>query len=192
MDDLCFICQENKYDDSIICDFKLCRVCYNQQYKNIDYFEDKRTKYFPEIDMIINNLFLGNRDASYDKELLDKNKIKAIVVMGKDLKIKFPNDFIYFKYEVNDSLNQDLFCYFKEINQIIDSYVNKKENVFVHCSAGVSRSSTIVISYIMYLLKISFEEAFKLVESKRHCILPNSSFKEQLIKYEKELGLNKQ
>ena len=56
----------------------------------------------------------------------------------------------------------------------------------MHCAAGVSRSASIVIAYIMWDKKMSFEEAFEFVESKRK-IGPNNGFIEQLKLFEKEL-----
>ena len=56
----------------------------------------------------------------------------------------------------------------------------------MHCAAGVSRSASIVIAYIMWDKKMSFEEAFEFVESKRN-IGPNNGFIEQLKLFEKEL-----
>ena len=54
----------------------------------------------------------------------------------------------------------------------------------VHCAAGISRSSTILISYIMRKYGVNYEEAYKIVKAKRSCIQPNSGFEKQLRTFE--------
>ena len=55
--------------------------------------------------------------------------------------------------------------------------------------AGVSRSATIVIAYLMWKKKMKFDEAFSFVQKKR-TIVPNYGFKQQLKLFEKELEKN--
>ena len=54
------------------------------------------------------------------------------------------------------------------------------KGVLVHCAAGVSRSSSVVIAYYMVRNGIQFEEALELVRSKRMCVCPNNGFERQL------------
>jgi protein-tyrosine phosphatase len=51
--------------------------------------------------------------------------------------------------------------------------LNKK--IFVHCIAGISRSPSIVASYLALRDNISFEDAMKLVQTKRPVVDPNYS-----------------
>ncbi len=60
-------------------------------------------------------------------------------------------------------------------------------NVLVHCFAGVSRSSTIVISFLMKKLNWSYKEAFDHVRKKRWVINPNPGFVKQLRRYDAKL-----
>lgn len=60
--------------------------------------------------------------------------------------------------------------------------------MLIHCQAGVSRSATIAISYIMKNSTLTMLEAFKFVKSKRSIIAPNLNFMGQL--YELEQLLN--
>lgn len=52
----------------------------------------------------------------------------------------------------------------------------KKTNVLVHCFAGVSRSATAVIAYLMKNKKLSFESALSLCKAKRKVTNPNQGF----------------
>jgi protein-tyrosine phosphatase len=48
--------------------------------------------------------------------------------------------------------------------------------VLVHCAAGVSRSSSTVIAYLMRKQKMSFNDAFMFVKKRRSVICPNYGF----------------
>lgn len=55
---------------------------------------------------------------------------------------------------------------------------------YLFSRAGISRSATITIAYVMKKHKMRFEEAFRFVSSKRPQIEPNVGFREQLMRYE--------
>jgi len=55
---------------------------------------------------------------------------------------------------VSDSPIENISQYFNETNQFIDEALKiENNNVLVHCHAGVSRSATICIAYLMYKMK---------------------------------------
>ena len=60
------------------------------------------------------------------------------------------------------------------------SCLTKEEHVLVHCNAGVSRSATVVIAFLMKEKNFSFQEAFHHVKKRRPCIRPNEGFVKQL------------
>ena len=60
--------------------------------------------------------------------------------------------------------------------------------VMIHCQAGVSRSSTIVIAYIMKYSGLSMTSAFHYVKSKRTIVAPNFNFMGQLLEFEQQLN----
>ena len=57
----------------------------------------------------------------------------------------------------------------------------------MHCHAGISRSASTVVAYMMYTRKITVDEAYTLVSAKRPCINPNDGFVAQLRLFESEL-----
>jgi len=52
----------------------------------------------------------------------------------------------------------------------------KGGGVLVHCYAGVSRSATCTIAYLMQEREMSFEDAFSFVSKQRPVIFPNMGF----------------
>ncbi len=85
----------------------------------------------------------------------------------------FPDKFIYEKYDLRGGdPSENIKRFFKDAYE----FISGGEVVFVHCHAGVSRSASIVISYLMKKYKKPFEEMKTLVKSKRPKIHPNSGF----------------
>lgn len=56
--------------------------------------------------------------------------------------------------------------------------------VLLHCNAGVSRSASIAIAYLMANEKIPFDDAFNRVKSVRPSVQPNAGFLVQLKEYQ--------
>lgn len=56
----------------------------------------------------------------------------------------------------------------------------QKTNVLVHCQAGVSRSSSFVIAFLMKELNLTFLQAKKYARERRYCVSPNGAFEKEL------------
>jgi protein-tyrosine phosphatase len=135
---------------------------------------------YKEIDQITEKIFLGNMDAAWDKELLKSYKITHVLVCAKHLDQHHPDDFIYKQFHIMDAPSENILQYFDSANEFIES----AGKVFVHCMAGVSRSASFVIAYLMWKEKFEFNTAYQLVKSKRHIIYPNVGFVRQLKTFE--------
>lgn len=59
--------------------------------------------------------------------------------------------------------------------------------ILVHCEAGISRSPTICMAYLMKTKKLCLEEAFDYIKQRRSLISPNFGFMGQLLQYESEI-----
>ena len=109
-----------------------------------------------------------------------KEGITHIINVTKNIPLYHENsDNIKIKYlrvPVNDGCDQDIKKYFDETNEFIDQVKQQNGKVLVHCQAGISRSPTIVIAYLMKMNNISYDIAFQTLKSKREIISPNISF----------------
>ena len=138
---------------------------------------------------IIPHLFLGSIGAASNLKQLQNFKITHVVCCAQGIKNFFPDRFKYCNLNLLDSEKENIKKYFKESFDFIDDAIKNGGNVLVHCHAGVSRSSTILIAYIMKSQKMKLDKVIDLLREKRHKVSPNVGFLLQLKEYEKELGI---
>ena len=68
-----------------------------------------------------------------------------------------------------------------------DEARDRKCGVLVHCLAGISRSVTLTVAYIMHNLRLSMNDAYDYVRRFRSSIAPNFNFMGQLLDFGKVL-----
>ena len=138
-----------------------------------------------DISQITNTIYLGNIDAAFNKKKLKQLGIKKVLtVMGAFGNHYNSNEFIHKSIDVDDDYQTNIIQYFKECLLFIEG----NDKIFVHCAAGMSRSPTIVIAYIMWKNKLSLNKAIKFVKEKRPIACPNPGFQAQLKMFEKLLN----
>lgn len=71
-----------------------------------------------------------------------------------------------------------------------DEARSMKCGVLVHCLAGISRSVTVTVAYLMQKRNLSLNDAYDFVKRKKSNISPNFNFMGQLLDFERTLGLN--
>ncbi|XP_032893936.1 dual specificity protein phosphatase 6-like isoform X2 [Amblyraja radiata] len=71
-----------------------------------------------------------------------------------------------------------------------DEARNQSCGVLVHCLAGISRSVTVTVAYLMQKLNLSMNDAYDIVKMKKSNISPNFNFMGQLLDFERTLGLS--
>ena len=134
-------------------------------------------------EIIKNKLYLGDMFDANDADVIKNTNISCIVCVAERLKvITNPNVKLY-QYDLSDDYTCNISLYFDEIGEII----NKANIVLVNCAAGISRSSTIVIAYIMKYYKLDLKSTFIGVRNKRNQICPNKKFMTCLLDYELSL-----
>lgn len=146
---------------------------------------DTKPDHIPAI-ILDNFLYLGSQD-SVTLENVQKYHLTDILSVG----IQAPDSDIIYGHGIDamvrnhfveclDMPNVQLDAIIKQTNQIIKSVYEQNGRILVHCNAGVSRSASVCIAYLMLQQKMNFENAFSLVKSKRECIRPNDGFTKQL------------
>ncbi|OON19888.1 dual specificity phosphatase, catalytic domain protein [Opisthorchis viverrini] len=93
----------------------------------------------------------------------------------------------FYRIAVNDNYTDRMRPYFEQAFQFIDQVKANRGRVLVHCSAGISRSPTLAIAYLMYTCRISLRKAYSIIKNGRATIAPNFNFLGQLVEFEREL-----
>jgi len=139
---------------------------------------------------VTDNLFIGDCFAADDHALLKKHEITHVVCALKLLKPNYAEGITPLYIEVNDSSDEDLGQHFEEIYEFMDNAIeNETGKVYVHCAAGVSRSSTCLISYLMKKKNWKFAKTKHFVTQRHITTYPNEGFTKQLLEWEKKLEL---
>ncbi|CAD6200207.1 unnamed protein product [Caenorhabditis auriculariae] len=140
---------------------------------------------------ILPYLYLGNAETACNRELLDKHSITFIINVTTNLPNEFEDDprFHYLRIPVDDSSAHNLTKYFAEANAFIEAAKESEAACLVHCLAGISRSVTICLAYIMSTNSYTLEDAYDMVQHRNASIAPNFHFMGQLSDYERHLGL---
>merc|ERR1711899_355587 len=127
---------------------------------------------------------MGEADA-LDENFMSSEKITTVLsIQSWEIQTKFDN----VKYEfvqANDNSEQDLKSKFNYICNFLKRHEN--ERVLVHCQAGISRSATACLAYLMKEKNMSLDSSFCYLRKGRECVSPNFAFLGQLKCWEREI-----
>ncbi len=148
-----------------------------------DMFEWANTA--PCINCIIpEKLYLGSEDARHPDVLAAHGIVRVISLQAQwqraahSQSIKtLPEGIREYPYYIEDHHEVDLSSIFWPAFAQIETSPGP---CLVHCAAGISRSASIVIGYLMYAQDLTAVEARARVKEARPCIRPNHGFWEQL------------
>uniref|UniRef100_G1SGS1 Dual specificity phosphatase 7 n=1 Tax=Oryctolagus cuniculus TaxID=9986 RepID=G1SGS1_RABIT len=141
---------------------------------------------------ILPYLYLGCAKDSTNLDVLGKYGIKYILNVTPNLPNAFEHggEFTYKQIPISDHWSQNLSQFFPEAISFIDEARSKKCGVLVHCLAGISRSVTVTVAYLMQKMNLSLNDAYDFVKRKKSNISPNFNFMGQLLDFERTLGLS--
>ncbi|XP_072490876.1 dual specificity protein phosphatase 2 [Notamacropus eugenii] len=132
-------------------------------------------------------LYLGSCNHSSDLEGLQALGITAVLNVSASCPNHFEGLFRYKSIPVEDNQMVEISVWFQEAIGFIDSVKNSGGRVLVHCQAGISRSATICLAYLMQSRRVKLEEAFDFVKQRRGVISPNFGFMGQLLQFETQV-----
>merc|ERR1712141_199464 len=134
---------------------------------------------------IINDkLYQGKGEQATNMQCIGDLKITHIINITKEHPNKFADDVVYLRLAIEDEKKSNLKRHFDEACDFITKALKKNGTVMVHCNLGVSRSSTIVLAYLMKERHISLGDALTFLRSRRSCARPNIGFLAQLSDWE--------
>ncbi|XP_028313319.1 dual specificity protein phosphatase 2 [Gouania willdenowi] len=132
-------------------------------------------------------LFLGSAVHSSRRETLAAAGITAVLNVSSTCPNFYEGELEYLQLTVEDNLGTDIKACFSTAITFIDSVKQSGGRVLVHCQAGISRSATICLAYLMHTQRVCLDEAFDFVKQRRHVISPNLAFMGQLLQFETDV-----
>ena len=118
-----------------------------------------KTNRIEPLNEIVEGLFLGDHVASNNKYILARNGITHILTIGTGLYPKFPQKYTYKWISELDAPTANLKQHFTACHRFINNCFAQGGRILVHCYAGISRSASVVISWLMKEHGLSYPAA---------------------------------
>lgn len=133
---------------------------------------------------IKDGLYIGNWRDAQNRLFLVNHRITHVLCAASELRPVFPKEYAYLHVAAQDTIYFNLLKHLDLAADFIREALEQNGRVLVHCYAGVSRSSSCVIAYLIKHERVKLSAALKLCKSRRAIVNPNPSFMTQLKKWE--------
>lgn len=176
---------------------------------------NKYLTFYPNC-VIENQIYIGSAIQAKNWKIIRELNITHIINASFEHECVFKDEIKYLHVEVEDSHDEKIHKTFKtalefmknafeeyqeslmkessdysfescSLNNMSEPRVLKPPVLFIHCNLGISRSSSILIAYLICKYRLCLYAAFKYVKDKRLQIAPNYSFLRQLKEFEEYL-----
>ncbi|XP_017984932.1 PREDICTED: protein-tyrosine-phosphatase MKP1 isoform X1 [Theobroma cacao] len=149
---------------------------------------DKIAFFDKECSKVAEHIYLGGDAVARDREILKQNGITHVLnCVGFVCPEYFKADFVYRTLWLQDSPSEDITSILYDVFDYFEDVREQGGRVFVHCCQGVSRSTSLVIAYLMWREGQSFDDAFQYVKAARGIADPNMGFACQLLQCQKRV-----
>ncbi|ESO12910.1 hypothetical protein HELRODRAFT_159498 [Helobdella robusta] len=136
-----------------------------------------------QIDRVLDHLYIGSV-FSLSLENIKRANIKLIIDCTVEGNGKVFPGVEQIQIPIDDSFNVNIATFFDLCADAIDACQKRGGSTLIHCTAGISRSATFCIAYLMKYKRMRLRQAYNRLKSVRYVIRPNENFFEQLILYE--------
>jgi len=140
-------------------------------------------------------IWIGDMEDARNKKALQDNNVRYILNCTPERANGGVNNFFekdsYFSYcrvALGDNATEQLKVRLEASWDFLERVrVREDGGVLVHCQQGVSRSVSMVLSYLMKYYRMSFDDALALAKKSRKQACPNEGFEAQLRAFEEDL-----
>nr|CCC92968.1 putative dual specificity protein phosphatase [Trypanosoma congolense IL3000] len=151
---------------------------------NVDFYRNV----MPEVTPLVEGLYVGGFPDEETLEILKREGIDVIInccARERDSSGVLPREFIVHNFYAEDCSDYlILFHCYERFAQIVHGALRNGHRVFVHCVAGVNRSVTLCIAYMMQYHNMGPINCVQLFRARgRANILQNISFRHQLVDF---------
>lgn len=137
---------------------------------------------------VIDGLYIGSQDSAMNMSALNQCKITHILNVATGIENAFPEQYKYLNIELLDLPQTNIRQVFSQTNEFIQQAITDNGCVLVHCNAGISRSASIVLAYLLGRHSMKYDDAYELLKRARSAIRPNIGFVQQLKEYAAEIA----
>lgn len=135
---------------------------------------------------IVEGIWLGDAADAMDTDALTEKNVTCVVNCAEKNTLTcaeyYPSGWDYLGFECDDDPTYDILVkHLSEFCDFMDKCVGEKKKVLVHCAAGINRSATLLIAYLVERRGMSLIDAISLCFKKRPIILTNEAFVMSLI-----------
>ncbi|TRY86898.1 hypothetical protein DNTS_009020 [Danionella cerebrum] len=150
--------------------------------KDLEKVLDSCKLHLNQIDEVWPNIYISNVRIAQNRSTLQKLGITHILNAAHSKRGSigdqkyYGNSFVYCGIPAEDSTHFDLDVYFRPAADFIHRALNTPDGkVLVHCIMGMSRSSSLVLAYLMLYHDMPLHTAIRRIIQKR-AIYPNRNF----------------
>lgn len=139
---------------------------------------------------VLRALYLGSyHNAALCRDGLRAMGVTHVLTVGCDMRQPHDDAFRYHLVVLPDAPDAPIARHFGECIAFIGAALREpRGRVLVHCYAGVSRSATVVMAYLMATAGMTYPEAHEHVRKARHFVCPNHGFRRQLREFAARCG----
>lgn len=140
------------------------------------------------VEKLSDNLYIGDLKAATMPKLM---KDMDIIINLSCYRYPELESKTYIHEDIPDTPEYDISQHFDKLSEIIHEGILNNKRVFVHCVAGISRSSTIVLAYMIKKTRTSLYMSLMFMNfARRQKTLPNEGFLKQLQALESSVDID--
>ncbi|KAK6139187.1 hypothetical protein DH2020_027066 [Rehmannia glutinosa] len=160
----------------------------DQPPREFEFMKDKLAFFNKECSRILDHIYLGSDSIAKNREILRQNGITHVLnCVGFVCPEYFKNELVYKTLWLQDCPSEDITSILYDVFDYFEDVREQGGRVLVHCCQGVSRSTSLVIAYLMWKEGQSFDDAFQHVKAARGVTNPNVGFACQLLQCQKRV-----
>ncbi|KAJ6834624.1 protein-tyrosine-phosphatase MKP1 isoform X1 [Iris pallida] len=142
-----------------------------------------------ECSKVADHIYVGGDSVARNRDILRAHGITHVLnCVGFVCPEYFKPDLVYKTLWLQDSPSEDITSILYDVFDYFEDVRSQRDGrVLVHCCQGVSRSTSLVIAYLMWRKGQSFDDAFRFVKAARGIADPNMGFTCQLLQCQKRV-----
>ena len=163
---------------------------------NTPQYNVQNTPETEKIAQICPNLWVSGKKPACNLEMLKARNITVVVTMYDEPEMKTFVDYgiQYFMFPIRDNPDEKIDDKLWKVPRFIKEKIDQGQSVLVHCkevvfglSKGISRAPTMIIAYMMFLKRASFDQCYDAMKQMYPRAEPNVAFLGQLKELEKKI-----